>query len=79
MPQWRQIPCFPAARTLSHNARKVQFMHYGVPMHFLIVVCTHHHAVGSLVVRASDSRSVGLGSMPDATKYPPSTHGIRAR
>ncbi|GFT31748.1 hypothetical protein TNCV_231451 [Trichonephila clavipes] len=36
-------------------------------------------AVGSLVVRASDSRPEGLGSMPDATKYPPSTHGVRAR
>ncbi|GFY07140.1 hypothetical protein TNCV_276871 [Trichonephila clavipes] len=32
-------------------------------------------AVDSLVVRASDSRPEGLGSMPDATKYPPSTHG----
>ncbi|GFU49531.1 transposable element Tc1 transposase [Trichonephila clavipes] len=32
-------------------------------------------AVGSLVVRASDSRPEGLGSMPDATKYPQSTHG----
>ncbi|GFV00746.1 hypothetical protein TNCV_1385651 [Trichonephila clavipes] len=36
-------------------------------------------AVGSLVVRASDSRLEGLVSMPDATKYPPSTHGVRAR
>ncbi|GFX86843.1 transposable element Tcb1 transposase [Trichonephila clavipes] len=36
-------------------------------------------AVGSLVVRASDSRPEGLGSMPDATKHPPSTHGVRAR
>ncbi|GFU68120.1 hypothetical protein TNCV_247841 [Trichonephila clavipes] len=35
-------------------------------------------AVGSLEVRASDSRLEGLGSMPDATKYPPSTHGVRA-
>ncbi|GFX98855.1 hypothetical protein TNCV_1504311 [Trichonephila clavipes] len=35
--------------------------------------------VGSLVVRATDSRPEGLGSMPDATKYPPSTHGARAR
>ncbi|GFX62708.1 hypothetical protein TNCV_4868681 [Trichonephila clavipes] len=32
-------------------------------------------AVGSLVVRASDSSPEGLGSMPDVTKYPPSTHG----
>ncbi|GFU60558.1 hypothetical protein TNCV_1729891 [Trichonephila clavipes] len=31
------------------------------------------------VVRASDSRLEGLGSMLDATKYPPSTHGVRAR
>ncbi|GFT83993.1 nucleic-acid-binding protein from transposon X-element [Trichonephila clavipes] len=31
--------------------------------------------MGSLVVRASDSRPEGLGSMPDTTKYPPSTHG----
>ncbi|GFS70903.1 hypothetical protein TNCV_2719811 [Trichonephila clavipes] len=36
-------------------------------------------AVGSLVVRASDSGPEGLGSMPDATKYTPSTHGVRAR
>ncbi|GFT27087.1 hypothetical protein TNCV_4676041 [Trichonephila clavipes] len=36
-------------------------------------------AVGSLVVRASDSRPEGLGSMPDATKYPPSTHGFPCR
>ncbi|GFU95937.1 hypothetical protein TNCV_252881 [Trichonephila clavipes] len=36
-------------------------------------------AVGSLVVRASDSRPEGLGSMPDATKHPPSTHGSRCR
>ncbi|GFX33656.1 hypothetical protein TNCV_1933231 [Trichonephila clavipes] len=33
-------------------------------------------AVGSLVVRASDSRQEGMCSMPDATKYPPSTHGV---
>ncbi|GFV82762.1 hypothetical protein TNCV_4147301 [Trichonephila clavipes] len=36
-------------------------------------------AVGSLVVRASDSRPKGLGSMLDVTKYPPSAHGVRAR
>ncbi|GFU68757.1 hypothetical protein TNCV_4400351 [Trichonephila clavipes] len=36
-------------------------------------------AVGSLVVRASDSRLEGLGSMPDATKHPPSTHGFTCR
>ncbi|GFX60575.1 hypothetical protein TNCV_3061481 [Trichonephila clavipes] len=36
-------------------------------------------AVGSIVVRASDSGSEVLGSMPDATKYPPSAHGERAR
>ncbi|GFV54578.1 hypothetical protein TNCV_955591 [Trichonephila clavipes] len=31
-------------------------------------------AVGSLVVRASDSRPEGLDSMPDAIEYPPNTH-----
>ncbi|GFX27253.1 uncharacterized protein LOC103524116 [Trichonephila clavipes] len=36
-------------------------------------------AAGSLVVRASDSRPEVPGSMPDATKYPPNTHGVRAR
>ncbi|GFX37985.1 uncharacterized protein TNCV_3835861 [Trichonephila clavipes] len=36
-------------------------------------------AVGSLVVRASDSRPEGLGSMLDASKYPPSTHGFTCR
>ncbi|GFW60016.1 hypothetical protein TNCV_4864711 [Trichonephila clavipes] len=34
--------------------------------------------VDSPVVRVSDSRPEGLGSMPDATKYPPSTHGSHA-
>ncbi|GFX41152.1 hypothetical protein TNCV_2218501 [Trichonephila clavipes] len=33
-------------------------------------------AVGSLVAGASDSRPEGLGLIPDATKYPPSTHGF---
>ncbi|GFV85592.1 hypothetical protein TNCV_3774161 [Trichonephila clavipes] len=33
----------------------------------------------SLVVRGSDSRPEGLDSMHDATKHPPSTHGVRAR
>ncbi|GFS76954.1 hypothetical protein TNCV_3756281 [Trichonephila clavipes] len=36
------------------------------------------YAVDSLVVRASDSRPESLGSMPDATKYPPSADGVRA-
>ncbi|GFX16647.1 uncharacterized protein TNCV_24181 [Trichonephila clavipes] len=36
-------------------------------------------AVGSLVVRASDSRPEGLGSVPDATKHPPSAHGFTCR
>ncbi|GFU35155.1 uncharacterized protein TNCV_2106051 [Trichonephila clavipes] len=36
-------------------------------------------AVGGLVVRASDSRSEGLGSMLDVTKYPPSAHGFTCR
>ncbi|GFT60077.1 hypothetical protein TNCV_2687491 [Trichonephila clavipes] len=34
--------------------------------------------MGSQEVRASDSRPKSLGSMPDATKYPPSTHGFNA-
>ncbi|GFX50622.1 hypothetical protein TNCV_2722091 [Trichonephila clavipes] len=36
-------------------------------------------AVGSLMVGASYSRPKGLSSMPDATKYPPSTHGFPCR
>ncbi|GFV71998.1 transposable element Tc3 transposase [Trichonephila clavipes] len=36
-------------------------------------------AVGSLVVRASDSRPEDLGSMLDVTKYPPSAHGFTCR
>ncbi|GFV90924.1 hypothetical protein TNCV_3616861 [Trichonephila clavipes] len=39
---------------------------------------TTTRAMGSLVVRASDSTSEGLSSMPEATKYPPSTHGFNA-
>ncbi|GFV61474.1 hypothetical protein TNCV_2938161 [Trichonephila clavipes] len=37
--------------------------------------------VSILVVRASDSRpeTEGMGSMPNATKYPPSTHGFPCR
>ncbi|GFV55801.1 hypothetical protein TNCV_2603221 [Trichonephila clavipes] len=38
-----------------------------------------HAAVGSLVVRATDSRPEGLGLMPDANKYPPSTRGFNAK
>ncbi|GFU66450.1 hypothetical protein TNCV_3806931 [Trichonephila clavipes] len=30
------------------------------------------------MVRAPNSRPEGLRSMPDATKYPPSTHGFNA-
>ncbi|GFW24356.1 hypothetical protein TNCV_606021 [Trichonephila clavipes] len=36
-------------------------------------------AVGSPVVRALDSRLEGMASVPDATKYPPRIHGVRAR
>ncbi|GFV72691.1 hypothetical protein TNCV_1951601 [Trichonephila clavipes] len=39
----------------------------------------YDYAVGSLVVRASDSRPEGLGSMTDATKHPHSTHGSTCR
>ncbi|GFW39115.1 hypothetical protein TNCV_1831061 [Trichonephila clavipes] len=35
--------------------------------------------VGNLAVRASDSRPEGMGSMPDVTTYPPSTHGFHAK
>ncbi|GFV21687.1 hypothetical protein TNCV_164181 [Trichonephila clavipes] len=35
-------------------------------------------AVGSVVVRASNSRLEGLGLMPDATKYLPSARTVRA-
>ncbi|GFU48843.1 thrombospondin-3b [Trichonephila clavipes] len=38
-----------------------------------------HGAVGSLVVRASDSRPEGLSSMPDSTKCPPSTYEFHAK
>ncbi|GFV92650.1 hypothetical protein TNCV_1375011 [Trichonephila clavipes] len=34
-------------------------------------------AVDSPVVRASDSRSKGLGSIPDGTQYPPSTSSLK--
>ncbi|GFX68882.1 uncharacterized protein TNCV_3865801 [Trichonephila clavipes] len=40
---------------------------------------TLYRAVGSLMVRASDSRPEGLGSMLDVTKYPPSAHGFTCR
>ncbi|GFV38096.1 hypothetical protein TNCV_4204061 [Trichonephila clavipes] len=35
--------------------------------------------VGSIEVRASDSRPEGLCSMPDVANYPPSRQGVRAR
>ncbi|GFU17819.1 uncharacterized protein TNCV_3335401 [Trichonephila clavipes] len=44
-----------------------------------IVILRINWAVGSLVVRASDSRPEGLGSMLDVTKYPPSAHGFTCR
>ncbi|GFW23926.1 hypothetical protein TNCV_946101 [Trichonephila clavipes] len=39
------------------------------------LITSNCRAMGSLVVRASDNRPEGLGSMPDATKYPLSTRG----
>ncbi|GFT17347.1 hypothetical protein TNCV_4806351 [Trichonephila clavipes] len=36
-------------------------------------------AMGSLAVSASESKPTGLGSMPDTTKYPPSTHEFHAK
>ncbi|GFS90917.1 DDE_3 domain-containing protein [Trichonephila clavipes] len=42
------------------------------------VVQSQYRAVGSIVVGASGSRPEGLGSMPDATKYSPSTHESEA-
>ncbi|GFU44297.1 uncharacterized protein TNCV_3041371 [Trichonephila clavipes] len=49
-------------------------------IHLSAVVATYiSRAVGSLVVRASDSRPEGLGSMLDVTKYPPSAHGFTCR
>ncbi|GFU06509.1 hypothetical protein TNCV_4193571 [Trichonephila clavipes] len=45
----------------------------------LWLVTSTRWAVGSLVVRASDSRPEGLGLMPDATKHPSSTHGFTCR
>ncbi|GFT85682.1 uncharacterized protein TNCV_4253881 [Trichonephila clavipes] len=44
-----------------------------------ITLILYDGAVGSLVVRASDSRPEGLGSMLDVTKYPPSAHGFTCR
>ncbi|GFV23976.1 hypothetical protein TNCV_207271 [Trichonephila clavipes] len=35
--------------------------------------------MGSLVAGVSDSRPESLDLMPDATKYPPSTHGSRGK
>ncbi|GFW53519.1 hypothetical protein TNCV_4814251 [Trichonephila clavipes] len=45
----------------------------------LILLRVTVNTVGSLVVRTSDSRPEGLGSMPDTTKDPPSTHGFPCR
>ncbi|GFY00072.1 uncharacterized protein TNCV_1341701 [Trichonephila clavipes] len=45
----------------------------------IVLPSKHVRAVGSLVVRASDSRPEGLGSMLDVTKYPPSAHGFTCR
>ncbi|GFV80870.1 hypothetical protein TNCV_3517371 [Trichonephila clavipes] len=39
----------------------------------------HFEAMGSLVVRALDYRLEGLGLMPHAMNYPPSTHGFYAK
>ncbi|GFU25313.1 putative DD41D transposase [Trichonephila clavipes] len=47
--------------------------------HHTTFASINRRAVGSLVVRASDSRPEGLGSMPDTTKHPPSTHGFTCR
>ncbi|GFW50894.1 hypothetical protein TNCV_3591761 [Trichonephila clavipes] len=45
---------------------------------FLNKQTTSQRAVGSQVVRASDSRPEGRGSTPDTTKYPPNTHEFKS-
>ncbi|GFY23458.1 hypothetical protein TNCV_3941501 [Trichonephila clavipes] len=71
--RWR-VFCGTKARTLQPRVSDPN--HYATP-------CNGEKnllwAVGNLVARASDSRLEGLGSMPDATKNPPRTHGVRAR
>ncbi|GFV74737.1 hypothetical protein TNCV_1039751 [Trichonephila clavipes] len=68
------IPYLMAARTLL-------LLHpYSLLSHCHCICTTKVQTTGgSLVVRASDSRPEDLGSMPNATKYPPRTHGVRAR
>ncbi|GFU33223.1 hypothetical protein TNCV_4157251 [Trichonephila clavipes] len=44
-----------------------------------VLTCGISPLLGISPVIASNSRPEGLGSMPDATKYPPSTHGVRTR
>ncbi|GFV78814.1 hypothetical protein TNCV_4079141 [Trichonephila clavipes] len=67
-------PSLVTSSLLSIPPRHVMPAQSGLPGH------SHpHKAVGSLGVRASDSRTEVLGWLPDDTKYPPSTHGIRAR
>ncbi|GFW16950.1 hypothetical protein TNCV_2760781 [Trichonephila clavipes] len=57
------------------NVLKLNLDNYRVKL----VLTLHLRAMGSLVVRASGSRPEGLGSMPDATKHPPSIHGSTCR
>ncbi|GFT59074.1 uncharacterized protein TNCV_186521 [Trichonephila clavipes] len=69
---------------LSELGNEVQRLHLLVETSRTLLLsasccCLLYGAVGSLVVRASDSRPEGLGSMLDVTKYPPSAHGVRAR
>ncbi|GFU26691.1 hypothetical protein TNCV_1837751 [Trichonephila clavipes] len=49
------------------------------PFKVLTVLLKAYRAMGSLVVRASDSSPEGLVSMPDSTKYHLSRYGVRAR
>ncbi|GFV40303.1 hypothetical protein TNCV_4900221 [Trichonephila clavipes] len=48
---------------------------YGLKYHGYWKEIAIYSAVCSLVVRASDSRTEGLRSMPDATKYSSGPHG----
>ncbi|GFT57263.1 hypothetical protein TNCV_1692571 [Trichonephila clavipes] len=67
------IPVFTKySKPLRKRKRSLGYLGLGHPY-------SPKEAVGSLMVRASDSRPEGLGSMPDATKYPPSMYGIRSR
>ncbi|GFU39605.1 transposable element Tcb2 transposase [Trichonephila clavipes] len=77
--EWDKLPQQLLDNVVQSMRRELKIQHDNASLAAQKESVKRKRAVGSLVVRASDSKPEGLGSMLDVTKYPPSAHGFTCR